>query len=451
MFREGVCISSMKAVVLGIALLACPSALLAQRGGAGRGSASTGRMDDVGRPTGVEDNDDLKDFHAALAMQASSQQIVEFDAMIKSTAAASAELQSFLEQLGKQSSPAELASRSTALDHALENARTENREFLDGLTISQKSGLLEITKRLTKTDTRVEEQTRALDQQVADAKPAAQQIASYVRNLELALADFQSEQLGLGQEMGIADPNHRQDFTFNLPPVKNPVNFAHQAIEITTSGVISKGVAEGAENSFTVQLNGDMSDLQHNITKVLRTQIDQSNRCGERIAIQDATLTPLAPASLVTAQLHFERWACFGRDMNEMAEGNGTIAVKLTPAVTEDGTLRLVPQIVRIDAAGLVGDLLRSGSLGEVLRDKIMELMLSVMRQGADFKAALPPAGQGYAMLHHAEFQGTGSGRLMVALSGEIRVSNDKVSSFTGELKERSLPQANIVPETVPR
>ena len=36
----------------------------------------------------------------------------------------------------------------------------------------------------------------------------------------------------------------------------------------------------------------------------------------------------------------------FGREsMNEIVEGNGTIEVKLTPAVAEDGSLRLSAQI----------------------------------------------------------------------------------------------------------
>ena len=82
-------------------------------------------------------------------------------------------------------------------------------------------------------------------------------------------------------------------------------------------------------------------------------------------------------------QLHFERWACFGRDtMNEMVEGNGTIEVKLTPAVGEDRALRLVPETGRVDAQGMVGDLLRSGSLGDTVRDAVAQSVLSAVRQG---------------------------------------------------------------------
>jgi hypothetical protein len=104
--------------------------------------------------------------------------------------------------------------------------------------------------------------------------------------------------------------------------------------------------------------------------------------------------------------------------------------------------LRLVPEIGRITAEGLVGELLRSGPLGDALRDKITDALLSAVRQGGDFKVTLPPSAQGFATLHHAQFQGTGAGKLLIVLDGEIRVSDDKATSLTSELKGRSSPEA---------
>jgi hypothetical protein len=149
-------------------------------------------------------------------------------------------------------------------------------------------------------------------------------------------------------------------------------------------------------------------------------------------------------------QLHFERWACLGREANEIVEGNGMIEVKLTPSVGKDGALRMTPEMGRIDAEGLIGELLRSGSLGDTLRDKIAELVLFTVRRGGDFSATLPPAARGNATLHRAQFQGAGGGKLSVVLDGEIQMSNEQVISFTSELKERrSTP--STVQATVPR
>src|ERR1017187_2703808 len=100
MLRLGISFSAINALILGSALLAWPAAANAQRhGGGGTGG---GGMSGISRPTGVDEKDSLKDFHQALAMQATSQQISEFQALVKYTQAAQAELQAFLQQLRKQ-------------------------------------------------------------------------------------------------------------------------------------------------------------------------------------------------------------------------------------------------------------------------------------------------------------------------------------------------------------
>jgi hypothetical protein len=285
------------------------------------------------------------------------------------------------------------------------------------------------------------QQAKVLDQTV-EANAAALQIVTSAQNLDHMLAGFRSEELNLGEEMGIENSTAQQNVAFNIAPVKGTLSFANQTITLTTSGVISQGAAEGGQNTFKLQLVADLSDLQQDLTEVLRGAVDKADRCGEQIAIQGATLEPREPASLVVVQLHFERWACIGRDANEMVEGNGSIEVKLTPAIADDGGLRLVSEIGRVDAQGLLGESLRSGSLGDALRDKITESILSTMRQAADFKMTLPPAAQEGATLHRARFEGTGSGKLMAVLDGEIRVSDDKVTSLTSALKAQTAAQA---------
>src|ERR1700691_1916972 len=145
MFRSAPRIFNLSAVIFGATLLACPCAVLAQRGaGGGRtggGTAGGGGLSSVGKPSGVDEKDDLKDFHEAMAVQASSQQIVEYAAMMKGTEAASAELKSFLEQPSKENIASELSSRGANLQQAIERARTENNKFVEGFSEQQKSGL----------------------------------------------------------------------------------------------------------------------------------------------------------------------------------------------------------------------------------------------------------------------------------------------------------------------
>ncbi|MFZ0276852.1 MAG: hypothetical protein WA254_09130 [Candidatus Sulfotelmatobacter sp.] len=447
-----------KTVLLGASLLAYPCSVLAQHGGgtAGRGGESSGGLSAPnGIATGVSTKDELKDFHEVLAVQATSEQVTQFAAMVKSSEAASAELRGFREQFGKENGGAVLASRGATLDQALEKARAENRKFVDGLSERQKSGLKEVVKRLAKAESDLEQQAKVLDQVDADSKAVGQQIARAAENLDRALTSFRSQQADLGQEMSIGAAHSSQDFAFHLAPVNSSINFRNQPVVITTSGLISEGVAEGGQNTFRLELAADLSDLQDNMTAVLGAQLNKAETCGERIGIRNATLSPQDPATLVMVQLHYERWACFGRDtLNEMAEGNGAIEVKLTPAVGENGTLRLVPEVNRIDAQGLIGELLRSGALGDAVRDAVAQSVLSSVRQGGDFRVNLPAAAQGYATLRHAQFEGTGAGRVIAVLDGEIRVSNDKATALTSELRGRSSSPANkqnTTQEAVPR
>jgi hypothetical protein len=458
MFREGSLISWLKTVVLGLALMACPCGVLAQHGGgapggggSGGGSAGGGGLSgSAGRASGVSVKDDLKDFRELMAVQANSQQVIQYASMVKSAAAASGEVQNFVEQVGKPNSAAELTGRAATLGQVLERARAENKKFLDGLSERQKSGLKEIIKRLTKADSDLEQQARALDQTVAGAKAVSQLISAAAQNLDHALTIFRSQQADLGDELSIRAGGASPDSAFNLPAVKSSVKFRGMPVAISTSEVISQGVAEGGQNTFKIELTADMSDLQQNFTQVLRAQLNKADRCGEQIAIRTAALTPLPPGALVMVQLHYERWACFGSAQNEMAEGNGTIELRLTPAVADDGTLRLMVEVRRIDAEGMVGELLRSGSLGDAVRDTITQSLLSIVRQGGDFKATLPPSAQGYATLRRVQFQGTGAGKLMAVLNGDIRVSDEKATALTSELKGRSA-SPDKAQESVPR
>jgi hypothetical protein len=430
---------------LAAALLASPCLTVAQHGGGGGhigGSAAGGEGLSAGNhASGVDNKDDLHDFHEIMAVQASKEQKAAYAAMLKSTKASEVELQGLASLLGKENNSSEIAAGDKQFQDAIEIARTLNKRFLAGFSEAQKSGLKEITKRLGKVDSELAQQAKTLDQEV-ETRITGAPVASSAQNLEHVLTSFERGQIILGEEMSIA-ASVGPDTAFNLPAVRNTVNLGGHPVTVTTSAVISKAVpVAGGENAFAVNLTADLSDLQQSITDVLRAQLDQAEQCGERIAVQTAEFTPQAATSLVAVQLHYERWSCaimFGRqDTNEIVEGNGSIEVKLTPAVAQDGALQLQAQIGRVDAEGLVGQLLRTGSVGEALRDKISDSVLSALRQGGDFKAALPGEARSYATLRKAQFQGTGSGRLLALFDGDIRVSNDNLTALTNALQERS-------------
>jgi hypothetical protein len=82
---------------------------------------------------------------------------------------------------------------------------------------------------------------------------------------------------------------------------------------------------------------------------------------------------------------------------------------------------------------------MRSGSLGEALRQKIRTSLESALEKGAaNLNATLPPTAQVYAALHSAEFKDAGAGRLSVVLVGEIRVPSAQVPMLLDQIKQRA-------------
>jgi hypothetical protein len=237
-----------------------------------------------------------------------------------------------------------------------------------------------------------------------------------------------------------------QNVTFKIPPVKIPLNIKDQHVTIAVSALITMVAKDRGLNTFKLELMADLSDLQQNMTGLLSSELNKDDHCGDRIAIQHATLTPLDPAGLVIVQLHYERWACakvFGKqEAKRVIGGNAVIQMKLTPSVEGNNQeLRLVPEVGTIEADGSLGELLRSGTVGDMLRDQIRTAILSAMQKGTDLGATLPAAIQGHATIQNVQFRDAGSGRLMVILDGEVQITNEQIQALSKQVKERIASQ----------
>jgi hypothetical protein len=233
-----------------------------------------------------------------------------------------------------------------------------------------------------------------------------------------------------------------QSVVFKIPPMKIPLDVKDQPITITASAILTISSKDRDFTVLNLQLTGDLSDLQRNLTGLLSSQMDKDDRCGERVTIQNATLTPVEPASVALVQLHVERWACvklLGKQAaKKVLGGDARIPIKLTPAIDKDSTeLQLVPEVGEIQADGSLGELLRSGALGDALREKIRSSILSALHKGTNLGATLPPAVQGYVTIQNAEFKDAGDGRLLVVLDGEARITQEQVKLLSDQVKGR--------------
>jgi hypothetical protein len=228
---------------------------------------------------------------------------------------------------------------------------------------------------------------------------------------------------------------------FRIPPVTTRVNIEGQAVEVKVSGEVFASAAADGEQSIRLSLTADLADFQRNLTPILAAQLNQSNRCGERLNVLNATLTPAAPAALLTVKAHVEKWGCakaFGKEVvKRLVGGDGIIGVRLAPEVESGAGIKLAAEVTSIEADGSLGELMRSGSFGDAIREKVRASVVSAIQKSTDFKTTLPEAVREIVSIQDVKFAGVGDGALALAISSEVRVPAAQARELLERLNKR--------------
>ena len=473
------------ALCLAITLSTSPARMLAQHGGGGRSQPGVNSKpvicvhDCVDPHTGLGDDDD-RNLERVMAVQATPDQTTSFNNLLKDVQAARDQLQSFTRVPAKvlQNAPAVSPPSDPAaiLDQTLEKLRAASQHLLASFSPVQKSGLKDVTRKVENADSDLDKQRVAFDRTLQAAKADGPPVAASATNLDSALATFQNQQLALGREMSIVLSSDGQDLSFILPSVKTAIDIAGRSISIPLSGATARASAADSRDQFSLRVVADFSDLQQNITGILRSLLTRSPRCGERLEIQHASLIPLDPASLVVVRLHFERWICPGGTPMELASSEGTVEVKLTPSIEQSKigqskieqtkndenktdqnktasnsieprpSLHLASEFGRVDADGLFRESLLSGSLGDTMREQIAAALFPAMEKAASFKVTLPPVAQDSTTFRKTQFQDAGAGQLRLVLDGQLQLSDEQTKQFAAQLKQSMSAQETSPP-----
>ena len=220
------------------------------------------------------------------------------------------------------------------------------------------------------------------------------------------------------------------ELTIRIPPVTSTLNIEEQPVAMTVWGSIS---------GVHLEVDADLSDLQRQITPILRAQLNQDNRCGDRLSVEQAALSPAAPASVLRANLHYEKWGCakaFGRELvKKLIGGNSTIQIRLTPVVENSDSVRMRAEVTSIEADGQLGEVLRSGSFGEALQEKIRKSVVSAVEKSTRLPESLPKAVRDIATLRSVQFVDRGEGRLGLSIAGEAQISAQQAQMLADQLK----------------
>lgn len=126
------------------------------------------------------------------------------------------------------------------------------------------------------------------------------------------------------------------------------------------------------------------------------------------------------------------------QEVKKLIGGNAPIKMKLTPAVGPDQTeLQLVPELEPIEADGSLGEFLRTGNIGEMLRDQIQAAILAALKKGVDLNAILPGAVKGDLTIQDIRFRDAGSGSLALTLVGQAQIRNEQLQALAKQAKDR--------------
>lgn len=222
---------------------------------------------------------------------------------------------------------------------------------------------------------------------------------------------------------------------FDIPAVPVSLNVSGQPLTITVSG----NVVQDSGQAFRLRLEAELADLQSHITPLLAAEVNQSNKCGERISIETASLVPAPPEAKLTVQLHFEKWACIkalGKgSATKLVAGNGIVHMLLTPR-TDESTVKLDAEIGDIEADGTLGQLLHS-DLGNALRDKIRESLRKAIQRSSGLEVVVPEQARPYVTIQSVQFAERGTGILMLNLAGHVSVPLDQASAILDQFRNR--------------
>jgi hypothetical protein len=145
---------------------------------------------------------DYDGFTRKVALQATPEQMAQFQRLRASTQAARQDAREAL-QYTASGNQRDMFHHTHPLTDAVDEALDDNERFLLSFSAEQQDGLKKFSKKLRKSDSALDNHNKALSKTLDRGELDAAQIAELVGRVDKALSDFQSEQSRLAAEMGI--------------------------------------------------------------------------------------------------------------------------------------------------------------------------------------------------------------------------------------------------------
>jgi len=190
-------------LVVASVLLIASMPLHAQSGSRHSGSGGSGKPS--ANPSSSGDTE-IRDFEREFALQATPDQVSQFQVLSKHTESALKQAHDFVHMIETGSKPPEFSDPADDLQDAVQDAHDGSREFVAKFSSQQKSAYKALTKKLAKANSDVDKQGQVFKQGAKGPNVDNQNLLPVLKKLEQALSALQAEQTDLGKTMGIQIP-----------------------------------------------------------------------------------------------------------------------------------------------------------------------------------------------------------------------------------------------------
>lgn len=229
-------------------------------------------------------------------------------------------------------------------------------------------------------------------------------------------------------------PNCKQKngwhLNFALSDVPGGITVDGQSFQTPVTGRVNVDFS-GRTLYAHLTVDSDLTALQNGLPPIMQRYVNRNDDCNEIINVHTISLAPQGNALRVYAAGHYEDWECPWTEVlgmridggkHRIFEQDGDATILLTPQTNGD-VIWMSVEVVRMNANGLLGELLRTDLFGPWIRDMILQSVPQTIQLGS-IQQQLPPELRGFPIrLTRAAFYDRGSGRLGLRASATITVS----------------------------
>lgn len=224
-------------------------------------------------------------------------------------------------------------------------------------------------------------------------------------------------------------------------PAKLPLVMINQTIEgVRVKVPVASTVdlpAPDQQRPTSVQVEGDLSDIQAKFADIVSRVPMPNDKCGDRLRLSNATLTPAGSDALATATLHYERWFCSGglKLKTRVVAQKADVCVTARPEIVNDTEIKLQSTISCVKAHGF------AKAVVAIFQQQLAEMMTGMLRDaigGDKLRFALPPE-----ILRHnpriltAVFTDRGDGKLGALATAEATLDQASLASLLAKVVGR--------------